>query len=154
MIKEICDAAYIIPVRIKGEKKEVALLKYKDGYGKIGGRCDGVETPRETLRREICEELGEAVAFLADMAKESRKPYEFKNSEDGINSRGAKGERHFIFVVKIPNEIELMFCEEREDKVKVVWLPLVSLTDKDIIVYPDLRDYYAKHVLPILEDLT
>jgi 8-oxo-dGTP pyrophosphatase MutT (NUDIX family) len=153
VIKEVQEAAYIIPFRIDNGKKEIALLKYKDGYGAVGGRSEGSEAPREALRREIGEELGEAAAFLADASTMVEEPREVENSWENINIRGAKRERHFLFVVKIPKETKLVFREKRKDKVDVVWLPLSSLTDENIIVYPDLRAYHAKHALPMLDSL-
>ena len=91
--------------------------------------------------------------FLADIALKIDKPYEYKVSEDHVGIRKARNERHFCFVANIPDETELTFCEKREDGAKVVWLNPNSLIDENIIVYPDLCDYYTEQLLPAIRSL-
>ena len=111
MIKDISYSAYILPVR----DGQVVLLKYgENGYGPIGGRLDDGEDFLTALRRELTEELGESVSALADSAVEIPVPYAFRHpTPERAQKRGAWGEEHHFFIVHVPDDVELNFCENR-----------------------------------------
>jgi len=155
VIKEVSYAAYIIPVRIKDGKKEIAILEYAPGaYGTIGGRFDDGETTAEVaLKRELTEELGESSAFMVGLAQPVAEPYKFKVAEHRVEKRGAYNEAHMFFVAKIPADTVLEFCEVREDSVKVAWLDSEALVDEKVIGFPDQREYFEKHVMPIIRKI-
>ena len=150
MIKEVSYAAYIIPVRIKNNKKEVAILEYAPSqYGTIGGRFDEGELKATTaLRRELIEELGKSSEFMVDLAEPIKEPYRFKVAEHKIEKRGAYNEVHFFFIAKVPEDTILKFCEKRENPVKLVWVDSEKLVDPDIIGFPDQREYFKKYLMP------
>ena len=133
MIKDISYAAYIIPFRERGNKKEFAILKYEGGYGDIGGRFDNNETDARTaLRREITEELGLEASFLADEAIEIPTHEISEVSKERIQIRGAYREDHTFFIVKVPDNLNLTFCEKREEKIILEWLPLSAMLDINV----------------------
>lgn len=155
MIKAVSYAAYIIPVRIKDGKKEIALLEYAPGaYGAIGGRFDDEETGGEAaLVRELTEELGARSVFMVGLAQPVVEPYKFKVAAHKTEKRGAYNEVHNFFVAKIPADTVLEFCEVREDNVKVAWLDSEALVDEKVIGFPDQREYFEKHVMPIIRKM-
>ncbi|MCL2017522.1 MAG: NUDIX hydrolase [Alphaproteobacteria bacterium] len=155
MIKEVSYASYIIPVRIHNGKKQVAIMQYAPGaYGNIGGRFEDGETiAREALRRELIEELDESAWFMADIAIEIPVPYRYKVKEHNVPIRKAYNEVHIFFVAEIPDYIKLCFCEKCSGDVKVIWVDSESLVDENIIIYPDQREYFEKHVMPLIRKI-
>jgi len=154
MAKKVAYAAYIIPVRVRRGKKQIAVLKYPDGYGKIGGRFnDGEKSARVALRRELCEELGKAAAFMADTASEAKPCYKFKVAPDEVKKRGALSEERTLFVAKIPGGMELNFCEKRDENIEVAWLEPEALLDDKITPAPSQRKYLAKYIMPLIAAL-
>ncbi len=152
MIKDISFAAYILPVRVRNNTQEVALIEYAPGaYGTIGGRFDDGETvARHALKREIIEELGPTAAFMADSAIEISTPYTFKVAENKIEKRGAYNESHKFFIIKVLDNTILEFCEKREANIKIIWLNATALLDEKIIGFPDQRDYFKQYIMPII----
>jgi len=151
-IKEWNYAAYVLPVREINGKKQVALAVYKSGWhGMIGGRLDGNETPREALCREVCEELGESARFIADNAVEI--PEKFRTPMRDVLFRRAKNEEHTYFIVKIPADIELVFCEKDNPGFDIKWLDIDALADEKIILFENAREYSARVVIPAINNL-
>ena len=148
MIKDISYSAYILPVR----DGQVALLKYgENGYGPIGGRLDDGEDFKNALRRELTEELGESASALADSAVEIPVPYAFRHpTPERAQRRGAWAEEHHFYIVHIPDDMELNFCENRAEAISVVWMPADSLLCPDITPFDDMREFFAIHILPNL----
>ncbi|MBR0212563.1 MAG: ASCH domain-containing protein, partial [Alphaproteobacteria bacterium] len=64
--------------------------------------------------------------------------------------RGARSEEHHFFITHETNNLDLKFCEERDENISVVWLDIASLTDPKIIQFTDMRDFFAKHIIPNL----
>lgn len=149
MIKELSYSAYILPVR----NGQVALLKYgENGYGPIGGRLDDGEDFKNALRRELLEELGESASVLADSAVEIPVPYAFRHSSpERAQKRGAWAEEHHFFIVQIPDDVELNFCENRDEEISVVWMSADDLLNPQITPFDDMREFYASHILPNLD---
>ncbi|MCL2748550.1 MAG: AAA family ATPase [Alphaproteobacteria bacterium] len=151
-IKEWRYAAYILPVREINGKKQVAFIRYKSGWhGAIGGRQDGDETPREALCREILEELGESAKFITDNAIEV--PEKMHAEIRDVSFRRAKNEEHTFFITKIPATTEFVFCEKDNPGFKIVWLDVDALIDEKIVIFKTARDYNARVLIPIIEDL-
>ena len=146
MIKDISYSAYIIPVR----DGKVALLKYgENGYGPIGGRLDDGEDFKAALHRELTEELGSAAIPLANKAVEIPVPYAFRHpTPERAQKRGAYAEEHHFYIVHIPDDMELTFCEDRPEDTSVVWLGTDELLSPEITPFDDMREFYAAHILP------
>lgn len=148
MIKELSYSAYILPVR----DGQVALLKYgENGYGPIGGRLDDGEDFKTALRRELTEELGESASALADSAIEIPEPYTFRHpTPERAQKRGAWAEEHHFFIVHVPDDMELNFCENRPEEISVAWVDHNDLLNPKITPFDDMCDFYAMHLLPAL----
>ena len=146
MIKDISYSAYILPVR----DGQVALLKYgKNGYGPIGGRLDDGENFKTALRRELTEELGNMATVLANHAVEIPVPYAFRHpTPERAQKRGAYAEEHHFFIVHVPEDMELTFCENRPEDISVVWISSDELLKPQITPFDDMREFYATHILP------
>ena len=148
MIKELSYSAYILPVR----NGHVAMLKYgENGYGPIGGRLDGGEDFKVALRRELTEELGGSASALVDNVVEIPVPYAFRHpTPERAQRRGAYAEEHHFFIVHVPEDIDLTFCETRPENISVVWMSADDLLKPQIIPFDDMREFYASHILPNL----
>ena len=146
MIKDISYSAYVLPVR----DGKIALLKYgKNGYGPIGGRLDDDEDFKAALRRELVEELGESASVLADNAVEIPVPYAFRHvNAERAQKRGAWAEEHHFYIVHIPDDMKLNFCENRDEEILVTWLAPDDLLNPQITPFDDMREFYAIHILP------
>ena len=154
MIKDISYAAYIIPFRERGNKKEFAILRYEGGYGDIGGRFDNNETDARTaLRREITEELGLEASFLADEAIEIPTHEISEVSKERIQIRGAYREDHTFFIVKVPDNLNLTFCEKREEKIILEWLPLSAMLDINVTYRKEKIEFCRNYIIPFIEKL-
>ena len=149
MIKEKSYSAYILPVR----DNKVALLRYgQDGYGPIGGRLDDSENFKHALHRELNEELGEQSLHLLDLVTEIPVAYSFQHTnQNRAEKRGAWSEEHHYFISHETENLDLKFCEKRNENISVVWLDATSLTDPQIIQISDMREFFAKHIIPNLE---
>ncbi len=149
MIKDKSFSAYVLPVR----DKQVALLRYgKNGYGPIGGRLDDGENFKGTLHRELTEELGKQSLKMLDLITEIPVAYSFKHPDpERAEKRGAWSEEHHYFISHETENLDLTFCEKRNENISVVWLDITGLTDPQIIQFADMRDFFAKHVIPNLE---
>jgi len=152
-VKEWNYAAYVFLVREIDGKKQIAFLVYGDWYGAIGGRQDGDETPREALIREICEEFGDGMKFIANAAIEMPEKYRFKVNDDNVLRRRARNEEHTFFVSKVPADSKLTICEEHLiSKCKIVWLNIEALEDGNFASFGDLRDV-ARAYMPVIKSL-
>ncbi len=149
MIKDISYSAYILPVR----DGQVALLKYgENGYGPIGGRLDDGEDFLTALRRELNEELGDGATTLADNAVEIPVPYAFRHpTPERSQKRGAWAEEHRFYIVHVPDDVELNFCENRPEEILVAWVAPDDLLNPQITPFDDMREFYATNILPNLE---
>ena len=145
MIKEISYSAYIIPVR----DGRIAMLRYgTDGYGFIGGRLDDGEDFVSALRRELTEELGTDATALMDNLVEIPVPYSFRHQNpERAETRGAYAEEHRFFVVHVPDDMELNFCENRSEKISVVWMAANDLLKPQITPFDDMREFCATHIV-------
>ena len=155
-IRETRYASYIIPVRIKNGKKEFAILEYKPGeYGTIGGRFEDYETDAQTaLRRELTEELNPMAAKkLADIAIQVPEVYSFKVAPERVAFRAAHNEVHYFFVAKIPDDLEIEFCEKCTDNVHIVWFDVEKLVSGDVIKFQDMLEYFGKNIMPIIRNM-
>ena len=148
MIKDISYSAYILPVR----DGRVALLKYgENGYEPIGGRLDDGEDFLTALRRELTEGLGESASVLADSAIEIPVPYAFRHpTPERAQKRGAWGEEHHFYIVRVPDDMELNFCENRPEEISVGWVAPDDLLNSKITPFDDMREFYSNHILPNL----
>lgn len=148
MIKDISFSAYVLPVH----NGRVALLKYgKNGYGPIGGRLDNNEDFKTALRRELTEELGMNASVLADNAVEIPAAYAFRHpNQECAQKRGAWAEEHHFYIVHIPDDTELNFCENRDEEISVIWIAADDLLNPQITPFDDMREFYASHILPNL----
>ena len=137
MIKDKSFSAYILPVRSDGR---VALLQYgENGFGTIGGRLDDGEDFITALKRELTEELGDITAELADVAVAVPVPYSFKHPNIvRAEKRGAWNEEHH-------------FCENRPEKISVVWIEPKELLNPTITPFEDMRQYYKQYIIPLLQ---
>ena len=149
MIKDVSLSAYILPVR----DGRVALLKYgENGYGPIGGRLDDDEDFKAALRRELTEELGESVSALVDNTIEIPVPYAFRHTTpERAQRRGAWAEEHDFYIVHVPDDMELNFCENRPEEISVAWVVPDDLLNPKITPFDDMREFYATHILPNLD---
>ncbi len=149
MIKEKSYSAYILPV----SNNKVALLRYgEDGYGPIGGRVDDGEDFKTALRRELTEELGEQSLKMLGLMTEVPIPYSFKHmSPERAEKRGALAEEHHFFITHETNDLDLQFCERRDENISVVWLNISDLTSPEIIKIDSMREFFAKHILPNID---
>ena len=148
MIKDISYSAYVLPVC----DGKIALLKYgENGYGPIGGRLNDGEDFLTALRRELTEELGESASALADSAVEIPVPYAFRHpTPERAQKRGAWGEEHHFFIVHVPDDMELNFCENRDEEISVAWVAPGDLLNPKITPFDDMREFYSNHILPNL----
>ena len=156
MPKEIRDlryGSYMIPVRVKNGQKQIAILEYKPGeYGTIGGRFEDTDVDaRAALRRELTEELNTGAEKMADFALEIAEPYCFDVAPERVAFRSARKEVHYFFLVRIPADMELKFCEQCSGNVHIVWLDYKSLLDAAVIGFPDEREYIKKYIIPLIE---
>ncbi len=149
MMKDISFSAYVLPVR----NGQVALLKYGEhGYGPIGGRLDDGEDFLTALRRELTEELGESASVLADSAVEIPVPYAFRHpTTERAQKRGTWAEEHHFYIVHVPDDMELNFCENRPEEISVAWVAPDDLLNPKITAFDDMREFYVSHILPNLD---
>lgn len=149
MIKELSYSAYVLPVR----DGKVALLKYgENGYGPIGGRLDDGEDSKAALRRELTEELGAVASALVDNVVEIPVPYAFRHpTPERAQKRGAYAEEHRFFLVHVPEDMELNFCEDRPENITVAWVSPEELLSQQITPFDDMREFYTSHILPNLD---
>ncbi len=150
MIKEKSYSSYIIPVRKNAGKIQIARLCYgSNNYGSVGGRLDNGENFKTALRRELCEELGEQSLKILDLITEIPVPYSFKHeTKEHIEQRGAVCEEHHYFITHETDNINLEFCEKRNENISVVWMNVNDLINPDIVQHPGEREFFAKHIIP------
>ena len=149
MIKDKTYSAYILPIH----NDKIALLRYgENGYGPIGGRLDDGEDFKAALRRELTEELGEQSLHLLDLVTEIPIAYSFRHTDQKrAEKRGAWSEEHHYFISHKTENLDLKFCEKRNENISVIWLNAVSLTDPKILQIVDMREFFAKHIIPNLD---
>lgn len=149
MINDKSYSAYILPIR----NGKVALLRYgEDGYGPIGGRLDDGEDFKTALRRELTEELGEQSLKMLDLITEIPVVYSFKHTDpQRAEKRGAWSEEHHYFISHETNDLDLQFCEQRDENISVVWLNISDLSNPSVIQIDSMRDFFAKHILPNID---
>ena len=149
-IKDKSFSAYILPIRSDGH---VALLQYEgSGFGTIGGRLDDGEDFIKALKRELTEELGGIAADLADVVNAVSVPYSFKHPNIvRAEKRGAWNEEHHFFIAKMPTNMDLMFCENRPEKISVVWIEPKELLNPTITPFEDMQQYYEQYIIPLLQ---
>ena len=154
-VKDKRYAAYVLPIRIKDGKKQVALIEYRPHeYGLIGGRFEDDENDaRLALRRELVEELNIGAEKIADIAIEISTPYSFDIAPERWAVRCARSETHFMFVAPVSSDMEIVFCEKCSDNIRVVWLDAGSLLDESVIGFADECEYFAQHILPIISKI-
>ena len=145
MIKELSYSAYVLPVR----DGKVALLKYgENGYGPIGGRLEDGEDFKTALRRELTEELGESTSALVDNVVDIPVPYAFRHpTPERAQKRGAYAEEHHFFLVHVPEDMKLTFCEDRPENISVIWIDTDELLSQQITPFDDMREFYASQIL-------
>lgn len=150
MIKEKSYSAYILPVRKQDGLAHVALLDYGGGnYGPIGGRLDENEDFLTALRRELTEELGKKSLKLLNNIMEIPISYSFRHdSIERAEKRGAFMEEHHFFISYVTKDIDLKFCENRAEKISVIWLNINALTNPNIIKFDDEREFFASNLIP------
>ncbi|MBR4475514.1 MAG: NUDIX domain-containing protein [Alphaproteobacteria bacterium] len=150
MIKDKSYSAYIIPVRTQGDKTQIALLNYgANNYGPIGGRLDDGEDFETALKRELTEELGEDALGILDLIAEVPAPYSFRHTTlERAEKRGAWAEEHHYFITNETNNVNLRFCEERDEKISVTWLDINDVTNPKIIQIDSMRDFFTNHIVP------
>lgn len=150
VIQDCKYAAYILPVREIDGQKQVALARYKSGWhGLIGGRLDSGETPRDAMCREVCEELGESAKFMTCDAVEI--PETNKIQIRDVLFRRARNEEHTYFLSHVPADTKLVFCEKGNEGFDIKWVNVDALGDPDIIKLDDVREYYIKHIIPLIK---
>jgi len=155
-IREMRYASYIIPVRIKNGKKEFAVLEYRSGeYGTIGGRFEDYENDAQTvLRRELTEELDPVAAKkLVETAIQIPEAYSFKVAPERVAFRAAHNEVHYFFVAKIPDDLEIKFCEKCDGNVHIVWFDTEKLVNGEVIKFQDMLEYFEKNIMPIIRKM-
>ncbi len=154
-IRDVRYASYIVPVRIKDGKKQVAIIEYKPGeHGTIGGRFEDCDTcARDALRRELIEELNPEASAMADFATEIAEPYRFDVAPHRVALRAAHKEVHHFFLAVVPADMDIVFCEKCSGNVHVVWLDAESLVDDKVIGFPDMREYFEKNMMPLIRDM-
>ena len=104
------------------------------------------------LRRELTEELGESASALADQVVEIPVPYAFRHpTPERAQKRGAWAEEHHFYIVHVPDDMELTFCENRAEEISVAWVASDDLLNPKITVFDDMREFYASHILPNLD---
>ena len=145
MIKDKSCSAYIIPVR----NNMVAMLDYGNhNYGPIGGRLDDGEGFYDALRRELTEELGIESLKILNSITEIPTPYSFRHDNIArAEKRGAWAEEHHFFIAHVTDEIDLKFIENRVENISVVWLPIKDLLNPNVIIFDDMREFFAKYVI-------
>lgn len=149
-IREWKYAAYILPVRKIDGRAQVAMAVYKSGWhGLIGGRLDADETPRQAMRREVCEELGDSALYITDGAIEVPNTHKIRVRD--VLFRRAKNEEHTYFVSYVRPNTELVFCEKDNDGVDIKWIDLERLGDKDTISIDDMREYFVSTIIPFIK---
>ncbi len=148
-LKEKSYSSYIIPVR----NGKIALLRYaQNSYGLIGGRLDDGEDFKAALRRELTEELGEQSLKMLDLITEIPVAYSFKHTDpQRAEKRGAWSEEHHYFISHETENLDLKFCEERSENISVVWLDITNLTNPQIIQIADMREFFAKYIIPNMD---
>jgi len=155
MIKDVCYATYVYPVRSNNGIKEFAVLRYPNGYTEYGALGDRLEPcdkdSRDNLRRELIEECGQCAAFLADDAIEIPTHEILDVPPERINIRKAYKEDHTWFVVKVSKNINLKFIEPNKPNITLVWLPLTQFLDDKICYNQDKRAYCEKYILPVMK---
>ena len=100
-----------------------------------------------------CPEKGEYPAsVLADQVVEIPVPYAFRHpTPERAQKRGAWGEEHHFFIVRVPDDMELNFCENRSEEISVAWVAPDDLLNPQITPFDDMREFYATHLLPNLD---
>ncbi len=154
-IKNERCASYVLPIRIKDGKKQVAIIEYgPHEYGKIGGRFEDCETDaREALHRELTEELNIGADKIADMALQISEPYCVDIDPEWAKIRCAHREIRYMFVAQISPDTEISFCEHCHHDAHIVWLDVESLLDEEIVRFSDERAYLEKYVMPIIRNM-
>ncbi len=116
-----------------------------------GGKFEDGEDFLTALRRKLNEELGDAASALADGAVEIPVPYVFRHpTPERAQKRGAWAEEHHFYIVHVPDDMDLEFCENRAEEISVAWVAPDELLNPQITPFDDMREFYALHILPNL----
>lgn len=86
---------------------------------------------------------------LADSAVEIPVPYAFRHpTPERAQKRGACAEEHHFFIVRVPDDMELNFCEKRPEEISVAWVDHNDLLNPKITPFDDMRRFFEQYLLP------
>ena len=89
---------------------------------------------------------------MLDLITEIPVAYSFKHTDQQrAEKRGAWSEEHHYFISHETENIDLTFCEKRNENISVVWLNISDLTSPEIIKIDSMREFFAKHILPNID---
>ncbi|MDR0967835.1 MAG: AAA family ATPase [Rickettsiales bacterium] len=151
-LMEMNFASYVLPARIIDGKKQVALSVYDNRwYAPIGGRRDNDETPRETIIRELREELGDTATPVIENLRDVPNPIIVPVRD--IWKRRAKTEQHTYFIAPVPADTELKFGKNEDSGYEIQWIDAAKLSDPDLIKLDDMRKYMTDVIIPLISNL-
>lgn len=143
---------YCIPARKKTamDQIEIAVVKYSDGFGFVGGGLKKGETIEDAMSRELKEELGKDTAISMTRLKKIEGVYVFEMGKEKRPGEEAHMERHKFYLAKLAEDKSLSFAEEGAE---ITWLPLQDLLSPTVTKYEDLRSFLRVNVIPAIQKL-